>query len=275
MIIVQHIHSSGHEIGVLPQVLLALPFVLAFMFYITCVVISRKNQRSWPVHRTTLWTLGILCALTAVIGPVAVQAHGNFTLHMLGHLLLGMIAPLLMVLAAPVTLLLRTFSVPAARKVTKVLKSKPLHLFTNPVFASILNMGGLWVLYTTNLFPAMHEHTWLHILIHFHVFLAGYLFTISMIYIDPMPHGYPYLYRGVVLVLALASHGILSKYIYANPPSGVAAADAQTGGMLMYYGGDAVDIIIIFILCLHWYRSARPKIPQFEKNRTGWKADTT
>ncbi|WP_323125829.1 hypothetical protein [Gracilibacillus oryzae] len=34
--------------------------------------------------------------------------------------------------------------------------------------------------------------------------------------------------------------------------------------MIMYYGGDLVEIIIIFILCLEWYR---------EKGKADWKDD--
>jgi putative membrane protein len=99
-------------------------------------------------------------------------------------------------------------------------------------------------------------------MVHFHVFVAGYLFTVSMVYIDPMPHRFPFLYRSIVLIISLAGHGILSKFIYAHPPGGVTLEQAKMGGMIMYYGGDAVEIVIIFILCLHWFRATRPRVVQ-------------
>jgi len=46
-----------------------------------------------------------------------------------------------------------------------------------------------------------------------------------------------------------ACHGILSKYIYAHPPMGVPIDQAKTGGLVMYYGGDAIGLILITILC--------------------------
>ncbi len=224
-----------------------------------CVYVSNRRFKTWPLYRTGLWMIGIVCASISVYGPIAKMAHVDFTIHMVGHLLLGMLAPLLMALGAPVSLLLRTLPVQTARKLTSFLKSWPARLYTDPLVASFLNIGGLWILYTTSLYHLMHQSVVLHVLIHLHVFIAGYLFTISMIYIDPMPHQRSYIYRAIVLVFALAAHGILSKYIYASPPLGVSQIEAETGAMLMYYGGDIVDAILIFILCYQWFKATRPR----------------
>lgn len=247
-------------VGLNPQLLLALPFMLALVMYILAVMVSSRRHKPWPMYRTVYWAFGVFFAIIAVAGPLANRAQVDFTAHMFGHLFMGMLAPLLMALAAPVTLMLRTLSVPLARRLSKVLRSWPSRMLTNPVVASFLNIGGLWLLYTTNLYSLMHESILLHLVVHFHVFLAGYLFTVSMIYIDPIPHRTPFLYRAIVLVVALAGHGVLSKYIYAHPPNGVPVDQAELGGMFMYYGGDLIDIVIIFILCLHWFRATRPRI---------------
>src|SRR5690606_5614714 len=92
-----------------------------------------------------------------------------------------------------------------------------------------------------------------------HIFLAGYVFTASMIYIDPIPHRFSFLFRAIVFIVALAGHQVLSKYIYAFPPNGVTRTEAEAGGMLMYYGGDAIDLVIIFVLCYQWYCKTRPR----------------
>ncbi|TWI57896.1 putative membrane protein [Halalkalibacter nanhaiisediminis] len=259
----KHIHHHTYMEDVLwivPQIILVLPFLIGLIVYILAVFLSNRKYRQWPVYRTIFWVLGIAFATIAVAGPLAERAHEDFTVHMLGHLFLGMLSPLLMVLAAPMTLIMRFLNVSLARRLSRLLKTVPFRIISDPIFASLLNIGGLWILYTTDLYTAMHESIILHVFIHVHVFLAGYLFTVSMIYIDPTPHRTSYVYRSIVLVLALAAHGILSKYIYANPPIGVSPTEAQMGGMLMYYGGDAIDIIIIFILCLQWYKASRPRI---------------
>jgi putative membrane protein len=236
--------------------------ILAIFLYVFAAKSTNQHYKQWPYYRTLLWIMGIFSAEAAFIGPIATQAHHDFGAHMVGHLLLGMLAPLLMVLSAPVTLILRSLSISKGRRLTKILKSRFAKFVGDPLVASVLNIGGLWLLYTTELYSAMHHHVLLHLLIHIHVFLAGYLFTASMIYIDPISHRRSYLYRGIVLVIALSGHGILSKYIYAIPPVGVPSVEAEQGGMLMYYGGDAIDLVLIFIFWLQWYKANRPRVSQ-------------
>ncbi|BAQ10643.1 cytochrome C oxidase caa3-type, assembly factor [Bacillus sp. OxB-1] len=239
-----------------------IPALLAIILYTAAVRASnrRGNLRPWPWHRTLFWLLGVLLSSVALVGPLAHTSHDDFVVHMVGHLLLGMLGPLLLALAAPMTLLLRTLPVRAARKISRLLKSPVARFYSHPIIASILNIGGLWLLYTTSLYEAMHHHLLLHIAIHIHVFTAGYLFTISLIYIDPVAHRLSYRYRTTVFIFALAGHGILSKFLYAYPPAGVPFEQARPGAMLMYYGGDAVDLILIILLFQQWYRSIR--VPQ-------------
>lgn len=245
----------------LTDLLFGIPALLAIGFYIGAVIITNRQGRlrKWPWPRTFSFVAGVLFAAAALIGPLARQSHTDFTAHMAGHLLLGMLAPLLIALAAPMTLLLRTLNVHWARKLSRLLQGSYVGFFTHPIVASALNIGGLWLLYTTSLYAAMHANIWLHIIIHIHVFLAGYLFTISLVYIDPVSHRFSYIYRTAVFIMALAGHGILSKFIYAYPPTGVPEEQARIGAMLMYYGGDAVDLLLIFILFKHWYQSVRPR----------------
>nr|WP_246021691.1 cytochrome c oxidase assembly protein [Paenibacillus zeisoli] len=226
--------------------------------YILAALRSSRNK-PWPLYRTVIWLIGNILAVAALAGPLAALAHTNFIAHMLSHLLLGMLAPLLMVMAAPMTLLLGMLSIPLAKRLTRIMRSWPLRMLTHPMITSSLNIGGLWLLYTTNLYSLMHESILLYLIVHFHLFAAGYLFTVSIIYIDPVHHRYSYMYRSIVLVISLAGHGVLSKIIYAHPPAGIPLDQATLGSMLMYYGGDAIDIMLMFTLCMHWFRSTRPR----------------
>lgn len=234
----------------------------AIVFYLFAAFKSnaRKHLKKWPFYRYILWILGIASALSAVASPLADRAHSDFIYHMIGHLLLGMLAPLLLVLAAPITLLLRALPVHPARKLVKLLKSRYIRFISHPATASLFNIGGLWVLYTTDLYHIMLHNQAVHIFVHLHVFVAGYLFTSAFIYIDPVAHRYSYLFRSVLFTIALAGHAILAKYIYGHPPAGIPPEQAESGGMLMYYGGDVIDIIIIYILCRQWYKAKRPRI---------------
>lgn len=249
---------NGIKMVTLLELIIFLFFIILIFLYMVAIRKSNLTYKRWPHHRVICWILGVLCVAISVIGPIAHMAHHHFVWHMIGHLLLGMLAPVLLVLSAPTTLLLRLLPVWQARRLTRVLRSKITRIYTNPLVATTLNIGGLWVLYTTDLYVTMLENSILQILIHVHIFLAGYLFTVSLLYIDPVPYRVSYLYRTTVFVIALAAHEILSKYIYANPPAGVEESQAKIGGMLMYYGGDAIDLIIIVVLFYQWYKSTKP-----------------
>lgn len=251
--------TPAHFPDVFLQLLLPVLVFLLCILYVSAVLFTNRTYSRWPVSRTIFWAFGCVCALLAISGPLAERASTDFTAHMIGHLFLGMLAPLLMALALPMTLLLRTLPTAKARLLTRLLKSWPIRILTHPLIAALLNVGGLWLLYTTELYVRMHENLLLHVLVHLHVWIAGYLFTISILYFDPVYHRVSFRLRAIVLISSLAGHSILAKYLYAHPPIGVPLPQAEQGSMLMYYGGDAIDAVIIFLLCLQWYKAVRPR----------------
>jgi putative membrane protein len=76
-----------------------------------------------------------------------------------------------------------------------------------------------------------------------------------------------------VLVLVAASHAVLAKHLYAVPPAGVPAAEAARGAMLMYYGGDVIEIALAVLLCRRWLlprsRVATATAPAASATRAG------
>lgn len=219
---------------------------------------TARHRGAWPVHRAALWCAGLASAGAGMVGPVATAAHSSFTAHMVGHVLVGMVAPLLLVLAAPITVALRALPVPWARLLTRALRERVVRILTHPVIAATLNMGGLWLLYTTDLYQLMHSSVVVYALVHAHIFLAGYIFTASLVGVDPNPHPTSMLLRSVVLITFVAAHSVLAKRLYASPPTGISPTDAHAGSQLMYYGGDLVDVTLIVLLFVGWYR-ARPR----------------
>lgn len=218
-----------------------------------------RSRSPWPVARTVMFYAGLACVGVSLVGPLAQASHGSFTAHMTGHLLLGMLAPLLLVLSAPITVLLRALRVNRARAVVRVLRTPYLRFITHPLVAAVLNAGGLWLLYTTPLFHWMHGSVWVHGLVHAHIFLAGYVFTAAIVGVDPDPHRRSFKLRAGVLIAFIAAHSVLAKWLYAHPPAGVESSDGQFGAQLMYYGGDAVDILLVVLLCAEWYRLTKPR----------------
>lgn len=235
--------------------LLAVMGLLAYGWSVRSLV----RGRPWPHRRSLAWTSGTFAAVAAVAGPVAAAAEHDFVAHMAAHLLLGMLAPVLLVLGAPVTLLLRSLPVRAARRLSRVLAGRAARILSEPVVAALLDVGGLWLLYRSGLYSTMHHHAWLRILVHLHLLGAGYLFTVSMVSVDPLPHRRSFRHRGVILILALAAHDILAKDLYARPPAGAGPLEAERGAMLMYYGGDVADVLLAVLLCARWYGLRQPR----------------
>jgi putative membrane protein len=209
----------------------------------------------WPLRRLVSWVAGCWCVAAALVGPLADQAHHDFAAHMAGHVLLGMLAPVLLVSAAPVTVALRALPVPRAKPVARVLASAPMAVLTHPLIATALNLGGLWLLYRTDVYSTMLARPWLGVVIYVHIFAAGYLFTFAILGgPDPAPHRASFPWRAGTLVAAIAAHNVLAKLVYAAPSPGVPAERAEAAGQFMYYGGAPVEIAMILLLCLSWSR---------------------
>ncbi|KIL43635.1 hypothetical protein KP77_33410 [Jeotgalibacillus alimentarius] len=246
----EHVHTpfpgAGFEITVIVIGVTAL----------TVYYLAYEKQSNWPLYRFGLFTAGVLTAVISLAGPLANEAHSNFIIHMVIHLLLGMLSPLLIVVSKPLTLMLRSLPVKKARRLSVwVRRSRYVRLLHLPVTGACLNIGGLFLLYMTDLFHQMHSSLVLFILIHLHVFLAGYLFTHIILEVDFTARRYSFYHRATVLILALAGHKILSKMIYADPPEGISRTAGENGAMLMYYGGDVIDVILIILICYQWYRA--------------------
>jgi putative membrane protein len=248
---------GGHgdlDATALLAVLVAVPAVWAYLHGVR----RGSGRRPWPWSRTCCWLAGTLAVLLGSAGPLAAAAHVDFRAHAAAHVLVGMLGPLLLCLAAPITLALRTLPVAAARRVSGLMRRRPLRVLTEPSLVVLLNVGGLWLLYTTPLLRLAHENAAVHLLVHVHLVLAGYLLAAVLVGRDPLPHRRSHLHRAVVLVAALAGHGILAKLLYASPPAGIDPATAQAGAMVMYYGGDAVEIMLAVLLCRGWFRVSGP-----------------
>ncbi|MER7796150.1 cytochrome c oxidase assembly protein [Microbacterium sp. NPDC096154] len=224
--------------------------------YLVGVVVSRRRGCGWSSDRIGLWTMGVALAAMSMAGPLAEASHGRFFAHAGAHLLGGMLAPLLLTLAAPVTLALRALHPTPARRLSRVLRSGPGRVVSHPVTAAVLSAGGLWLIYATPVFAWMQASPLIHLAVQVHVVLAGWLFTASVLGIDPAPHAPRRVVIAVVLVATMASHAVLAKHLYANPPVGVDPADAQAGAQLMYYAGAWVEAAIVVIFCARWYRAA-------------------
>ncbi|GHA70216.1 cytochrome c oxidase assembly protein [Cognatilysobacter bugurensis] len=243
-----------HSPAVVPTAL-ALVWALIALVLGSYVAAARRHPR-WSPWRTLSFVGGGALLLVALSSSVVHWAHADLRGHMFQHLLLGMFAPLLFVMAAPVTLFLASVGPRTARRTVRVLHSRPVRVLSHPIAALLLNVGGMVLLYSTQLFVLSRSSAWLHVLVHYHFLAAGYLFAWSIAGPDPAPGRPSVRYRAVVLFVAIAVHSTLGKLMYVHgwpQGAGVARSELEAAAQWMYYGGDLAEMLLIAALGAVWY----------------------
>jgi putative membrane protein len=255
---------THHGPGVGGELIATELLVVALLAAAVLYARATRCAGTWPLGRTVRWLVGIAVAVAGVVGPLLLAADDgahDLRLHVAGHLLVGMVAPLLLVTAVPVTLALRTLPRGRARALARLLRSRPPAVLTHPAVAAVLDVGGLWLMYRTDLLAGVPTA-----LLHLHMLLAGYLFAFALVGRDPAPHRPGLGVRTGVLVAAVAAHDVLAKLLYAAPPTG--AVQAEFAGQLMYYGAVPVHVALFVLLGREWFagqerarrRAARPVV---------------
>ncbi|MFD9389459.1 cytochrome c oxidase assembly protein [Streptomyces sp. NPDC060000] len=252
-----HVHPGagpGPGLGT-AELLTVAAVLLVAVGYLWAARRLRRRGDAWPGSRDVSFGAGGVATAWAAAGALP---GGPFTGHMVEHLLVGMVAPLLVVAARPLTLVLRSLGPgPARRRVLAVAHSPVVGTLVFPPVAALLDAGGLWVLYRTDLFAAMRDSPLLGHLVHAHLLAAGLLLTFSVCRLDPVRRRWGVAVRGGTLLAAGAAHAVLAKTLYALPPpgTGFAAADLRSGARLMYYGGDLVELALAAVVGLGWFRA--------------------
>lgn len=256
-----------------PDLLWTLITVTMLVAYLVGVVRLRRRGDRWPIHRTILWTLGVLVLFWLTNGALNAYEQVLFSAHMLLHMTLTMLVPLLLVPAAPVTLALR-----AARKrqdgtrgvrewLLILVHSKVAAFLANPVVAGVLFAGSLVIFYYSPLFSwATTDHVG-HEWMTAHFLVTGYLFVQALIGVDPSPVRTPYPFRLLVLLATMAFHaffgvslmvgsGLLLASWYGAMGWGTSAlADQQGGGGIAWSVGEIPTMVLAIAVAIAWARS--------------------
>ena len=217
--------------------------------YVLGVRAQRRRGKVWHCWRLISFSLGCGLLVLAFSPPMVEWGHSD--------LLLGMFAPIALMLGAPGTLLLRSVPVTTARRITDLAGTMPVRCLSHPVSALLLDIGGLYLLYLTPLYQLSFSEPVLHIWLHLHFVLAGYLFSWSIAGPDPAPHRPGMRLRLLVLFAAIAAHAVLGKLMYAYGfprDAGIELAEIEAAAQLMYYGGDLAELILALVFFAGWYR---------------------
>ncbi len=228
--------------------------------YVLAMYRQRRRRKDWSCWRLVSFTFGCVLLVVALSPPMLEWGHTDLRGHMSQHLLLGMFAPIALMLGAPGTLLLRSVPPGAARRIMAFAGTMPVRCLTHPATALLLDIGALYVLYLTPLYRLSFSEPLLHLWLHLHFVLAGYLFSWSIAGPDPAPHRPGMRVRLAVLFVAMASHAVLGKLMYAYGfprDAGHDLTEIEAAAQLMYYGGDFAELLLALVFFAAWYRRYR------------------
>ena len=249
--------------------------VFGAMLYLGGVWRLHRRGDKWPVGRTIAWLGGLAMLFYTTNGALGAYEQYLFSVHMLGHMMLTMLIPLVLVLGAPITLALRAIekrrdgSWGGREWILWMVQTPFSKLVTHPAFAAVMFAGSLWVFYFTPIARWAVEthlgHQWMIV----HFLISGYLFSLSMIGVDPVPYRFPYPLRIVTLFATMASHaffgvtmmtgdglmladwyGAMGRTWGATP-----LEDQNTGGGIAWGIGEIPTLMLALIVAIQWSRS--------------------
>lgn len=265
--------------------------LFAAFFYAAGVWRLKRRGDSWPVFRTVLWMLGIAQLLWVTSGPLNAYGHYLFSMHMLLHMLLSMDIPLMLVAAAPVTLASRAIRkrVDGTRGgrewILWAVHSPVAKVLTHPLVAAGVFIGSLWLFYFSDLFRwSLYDHLG-HEWMVAHFLIAGYLFSMTLVGIDPVPYRLPYAGRLVLLIVVMAMHAFFGIAIMSSEGLIVAEwfgsmgrewgptplEDQYIGGGIAWSIGEIPTVITAMTVAIQWSRSDERKQKRRDRHadRTG------
>jgi len=244
-------------------------------FYLAGVVRLHRRGDHWPVHRTILWTLGMVTLFVVTSSGLAVYERYLFSVHMLGHMVLSMGIPVMLVLGAPVTLAARAIhartdgSRGPREWILAIVHSRFAAIVGHPLVASVVFAVSLLVFYYSPLFSwAVSDHLG-HQWMVLHFLLSGYLFVNALIGVDPAPYRPVYPVRLIILLATMAFHAFFGLSLITGTglllPEWFGAmgrewgqtplADQQTGGGIAWSVGEIPTLVLAMLVVWSWSRA--------------------
>jgi len=283
---VSHLGGESNVPSIPPDWTNILTFHADWVLFIGVVVAAvgygwglyRLSQRGihWPFGRTFSWYLGLILVGYITSSGFATYGIYLFSVHMAQHMFLAMVAPLFLVLGSPVTLALEVLpeegssqAADVRRLLLDVLGSRITRFLLHPLFVLFFFAISTYLIYFSGLFSiAMANHLG-HTLMLLHFLIAGLLFYIVVVGIDPIPNrpGAP-LRIGMLVatmpihaafgVTVLSAHHILGAAYFRGlglPWAVNLRHDQGVGGGLAWVFGEIPFVIVLGVVFVQWIRS--------------------
>lgn len=254
--------------------------------YIAGLLVLRRRGHPWPMGRTISWFVGLAIAGWATFGGLGTYANVLFSAHMGAHMVIGMIVPVFLVIGAPFNLALNALpgsDVPGGQGprqlLSGLLRSRFVQLISNPIFASVMFVGGLYVIYFTGLFTWLMQNHLGHAFMEAHFLIAGMVYYEILIGTAPIPHRLSYLGRLLMLLAITPFHAFFGiTMMNSSTPIGLAyyhalerpwrtdlLHDNFVGGGISWGTGEVPMLLVAMMLIAQWFVSDQRTAKQFDR----------
>lgn len=226
-------------------------------------VLRTRRREGWPAGPTAAFGTGLVALIIATQSSMGVYELQQFWIHMIRHLMLIMVAPAFLAAGRPITLF--TTAVPRAEDATAAaLKSPPLALITNPVFASILYAVTVVVTHLTGVMDTVMSSVTASGIEALAYVVAGYLYFLPVFGDEPIRWWLSYPMRMVIVLLSMPVDTFTGIALMqtGHPMYGMSVKAIGDGGAVMWIGGDFIMLVAILLVFRAWVRSG--------STRMGW-----
>jgi putative membrane protein len=220
-----------------------------------------------PRRSAVAFVTGLALVAVALASPIDAYAEVSFSVHMSQHLMLTLLAPPLLALGAPITLALRTTRPPTARLLSRLLRSVPALVLSDPVVGWVLFVGVAFAIHLTPLFDLALRNAGAHALEHALWLAAAIVYWWPIVGRDPSPHPMSFPLRLLSLFMAMPAMSFLALAIYSArtplydgyatlpPPWGPAALqDQRAAATMMWLVGNLGLIVAMLVVAAAWKR---------------------
>ena len=255
-------------------VALAMLLILGTAYLCAALLVRRRPDGQWPARYTMAFLAGLAVCGLATNSSIAVYDMSLFTAHMIGHLMLVMLAPALLMAGRPLSLAVEVSS--RRERIVVVCTGRVVSLLTAPPVALASYAVVIVGTHLTGLMDVIMRNTWAGQLEHLAYVLLGCQFFVVVIGDAPIRWKLSAPARFFMLAISMAVDtftGVVllqsTTAITMTPPPGASInplTDTQTGGAIMWFGGDGIMAVIMVIVALGWIH--RPESRQVEAG--GW-----
>jgi putative membrane protein len=216
----------------------------------------KPGDQMTSARAAPLW-IGIGLAALALLTPMDMLGMNYMlTVHMTQHLLLSLAVPPLLIIGAPTWVFRRLF---VARW-----RKRGIKFLTQPLVASALFNGNIWLWHAPLLMYLMMAQPAIHLLSGLLYLLTGLFFWWPLLSplqeeARPLPLGgkLAYLFFSDMPMMLLGAGLTFSQPLYSMPMGphatmSILPGDQQLGGLLMWIVGSLFFIVIASIFFLRW-----------------------